>query len=111
MTASSHNAEMYRIWLLLLGLIVLSFCGVVYAACLSWQKMGFKKRIAGVLLLTPHFLFILCIAVSLLYGHPAQGSHGFNIQFVCGVLIVFFLPLPALVCTVVAFAMFKGARM
>ena len=72
--------------------------------------MSAGKRILGVLLLSPHFLFIICLVVSLLCGHPPPGSRCFNTQFVCGVLIVFFLPLPALVGTLAAFVMFKRAR-
>jgi hypothetical protein len=99
-----------RLILLLLCLIVLVFCIAVYAACRTWRKMGAGKRILGVLLLSPHFLFIICLVVSLLCGHPPPGSRCFNTQFVCGVLIVFFLPLPALVGTLAAFVMFKRAR-
>jgi len=101
---------MYWVGLLVLCLIVLSFCGVVYAARLSWRKMGLTKRIAGVLLLAPHFMFIACIVVSLLCGHPPQGSRGFNTQFFCAVLIVFILPVPALAGTLVALGMFIYAR-
>jgi hypothetical protein len=97
------------LWLLL-GLIVLSFCGAVYAGCVSWRRIGPGTRIAGGLLLTPHFLFIVCIVASVLCGHPAQGSRCFNIQFVCGVLVLFILPIPALVGTVIALVIFKGAR-
>ena len=96
--------------LLILSVIVLAWCGVVYAGCRSWRKMSVGKRIAGVLLLSPHFLVIVCIVVSLLCGHPAQGSQCFNRQFVCGVLVVFILPVPALVGTITAFIMFKLAR-
>ncbi|HTA22997.1 MAG TPA: hypothetical protein VK763_05650 [Terriglobales bacterium] len=99
-----------RLILLLLGLIVLAFGGVVYAACRSWRKMSAGKRIMGVLLLSPHFLLVVCIVVSLLCGHPPQGSSCFNTQFVCGVLLVFILPLPALVGTLTAFVMFRRAR-
>jgi hypothetical protein len=56
--------------LLLLGLIVLAFGGVVYAGCRSWRKMGAGKRIMGALLLSPHFLLVVCFVVSLLCGHP-----------------------------------------
>jgi hypothetical protein len=102
---------MERIWLLLPVVIVLLFCGAVYVACLAWRKMGTGKRIAGFLLLAPHFLLIVCIAISLLCGHPPQGSRCFNRQFVCGVLVVFILPLPALVGTLLAFGIFKRARL
>jgi len=97
--------------LLLLCLIVLAFCGVVFAGYRSWRKMGAGKRIIGGLLLSPHFLLIVCIVVSLLCGHPPQGSSCFNTQFVCGVLMVFFLPLPALVGTLAALIIFKTARL
>jgi hypothetical protein len=101
---------MRSIWTLLC-LIILAFCGVVYAAYLSWRKMGAGKRIMGVLLLSPHFLLVVCVVVSLLCGHPPQGSRCFNTQFLCAVLVVFILPLPALVGTLTAFVMFKRARM
>jgi hypothetical protein len=100
-----------RLILSLLGLIVLAFCGMVYAACRSWPKMSPGKRILGVLLLSPHFLLIVCLVVSLLCGHPPPGSPCFNTQFVCGVLLVFFLPLPAVVGTITALVIFKRARL
>ena len=102
---------MQRIWLLLPCVIVLAFGGVVYVACLAWRKMGLRKRIASLLLLAPHFLLIVCIVVSQLCGHPPQGSRCFNTQFVCAVLLVFILPLPALVGTLVAFVIFNRARL
>ncbi len=108
-TRPTYSPCMRTIWLVLC-LIVLTFCGVVYAACRSWRKMGAGKRTAGVLLLSPHFLLIVAIVVSLLCGHPPQGSRCFNTQFLCGVLIVFILPVPALVGTITAFIMFKLAR-
>jgi hypothetical protein len=97
------------IWWLLLA-IVLAFCGVVYAGLRSWRRMRAGKRIAGILLLAPHFLMIVCIVVSLLCGHPPQGSECFNRQFFCAVLIVFILPVPALAGTVAALAIFIQAR-
>ena len=96
---------MQRIWLLLL--CVMPFCGVVYVACRCWRKMGSKKRIAGLFLLAPHFLLLVSIAVSMLCGHPPQGSRCFNTQFLCAVLMVFILPLPALAGTLLALIMFK----
>ena len=101
---------MHRIWLPLLGVIILVFCAVVYVAYLSWRKMGAKGRAASLLLLAPLFLLVVCIVVSLLCGHPPQGSGCFNTQFFCGVLIVFILPVPALVGTLMALAMFLRAR-
>jgi hypothetical protein len=101
---------MQRIWLLLPCVIVLVFCGAVLLACLAWRKMGLKKRIASLLLLGPHFLLIVCIVVSQLCGHPPQGSRCFNTQFVCAVLLVFILPLPALVGTLLAVVILKRAR-
>lgn len=106
----SYSACMHSLWLALPCLIVLTFGGVVYAAYLSWRKMSAGKRLMGVLLLTPHFLLIVCFVVSLLCGHPPQGSPCFNAQFLCGVLLVFILPLPALIGTITAFIMFTFAR-
>ena len=99
-----------RLILALLCLIVLAFGGVVYAGYLSWRKMGAGKRILGVLLLSPHFLVVVCIVVSLLCGHPPQGSPCFNRQFVCAVLFMFILPLPAFVGTITALIIFRTAR-
>ena len=96
---------MHRIGLLLLCGIVLTFCAVIYVAYRAWRKISRGKRIASILLLTPHFLLIVCILTSLAYGHPPSGSPAFNTQFVCGVLIVFFLPLPALVGTLAGLAL------
>jgi hypothetical protein len=106
----SYSANMRLIWLLLLCVIVLAFGGMVYAAYLSWRRMSAGKRIVGVLLLSPHFLLVVCIVVSLMCGHPAQGSPCFNAQFLCGVLMVFILPLPTLAGTLTALVMFKRAR-
>lgn len=101
---------MQALAILLFSLIVLSFLGLVYAACLAWHKMKPGKRIVGLLLLTPHLLLIASIVTSLLCGHPPQGSPCFNTQFFCGVLMVFILPLPALVGSAVALGIFKSAR-
>ena len=109
----SYSAGMHRFWfpLLLLSLIVLSFCGAVYAACRSWRKMGPGKRIAGVLLLAPHFLLAVCVVMSLLHGQAPQGSHDFNTAFASDVLLIFILPLPALVGTLAALVMFRRASL
>ena len=101
---------MRAIWVPLLGLIVLAFCGVVYAACRSWRRMDAGKRIISGLLLSPLFLLVVCIVVSLLCAHPPQGSRCFNRQFICAVLIVFILPVPALAGTLAAVVMFIRAR-
>jgi hypothetical protein len=101
---------MFGIWLLVLAVIVLAFGGAAYFAARSWRKMGARRRILGLLFLAPHFLMIACIFVSLACGHPRQGSPGFNTQFICGVLIVFVLPLPALAGTIAAVTVFGRAR-
>jgi hypothetical protein len=106
----AYSAGMQGIWLLLLCVVVLVFLGVVFLGCLSWPKMTPKKRISSLLLLAPDFLIIGCVVVSASCGHPPQGSQCFNTQFICGVLIVFILPLPALVGTLVALGMFIHAR-
>jgi hypothetical protein len=101
---------MRSIWVPLLCLIVLVFCGAVYAACQSWRRMDAGRRIISGLLLSPLFLLIASIVVSLLCGHPPQGSACFNRQFVCAVLTVFILPVPALAGTLAAVVMFIRAR-
>jgi hypothetical protein len=95
---------------LVLLVIVLAFCGVVYAACLAWPKMRPGKRALGSLLLIPHFLLVLCIPFSLLGGSAPTGSSGWNAAFFADVLVVFILPLPALAGTVAAFVIFRSAR-
>jgi hypothetical protein len=97
-------------WMVLLAVIVLAFFAAVYVVCRSWGKVKPWKRIAGPLLLAPHFLLLACFVVSLLNGHPPQGSPGFSTQFICAVLIVFILPVPALVGTVSALVMFTQVR-
>jgi hypothetical protein len=106
----AYSAGMHGTWLLLLCVVVLGLFGFVYLAFLSWPKMSPKKRIASLLLLAPDFLIVVCIAVSASCGHSPQGSHCFNTQLLCGVLIVFILPLPALLGTLGALVMFIRAR-
>ena len=107
----SHSYDVYQLGgLLLFCFIVLSFCWAVYVGFLSWRMMTPGKRIAGFLLLVPHFLIPACVVVSLLCGHPPQGSPRFNTQFLCGVLVLFILPLPALAGTLAALLLFKRAR-
>jgi hypothetical protein len=98
-------------WMVLLVVIVLAFFAAIYFAARSWGKMRPGKRIAGLLLLAPHFLLLACFVVSLLNGHPPQGSPGFSTQFICAVLIVFILPLPALVGTISALVIFRRAQL
>jgi hypothetical protein len=106
----AYSAGVHRTWLLLLCVVVLALFGFVYLAFLAWPKMTPKKRVASLLLLAPDFLIVVCIVVSASCGHPPQGSPCFNTQFLCGVLLVFILPLPALLGTLVALAMFIHAR-
>ena len=105
-----YSVGMQRIWLLLPCVVVLVFCAVLYVACRAWRKMELRKRIPGLLFLVPHFLLMVCVVVSLRCGHPPQGSPCFNTQFICAVLLVFILPLPALLGTLMAFVVFNRAR-
>ncbi len=98
-------------WLILLFCaVVLTFLGMVALAIRSWPRISNGRRIGGTLALIPHLLLIVCVVVSVSYGHPRQGSPGFNTQFACDVLIVFILPVPALVGTLTAFALLLGGR-
>jgi len=99
---------MHWIWLIF-AVIVLAFCGVVYAGYRAWPRMSSGRRIAGTLLLVPHFLLIVCSVVSLIYGNAPQGSTCFNRAFFCDVMIMFILPVPTLVGTIVALILFKLA--
>jgi hypothetical protein len=106
----AYSAGMHGIWLLLFCVVVLAFFGFVYAAYQAWPKMAPKKRMGSLLLLAPDFLIVVCIVVSARCGHPPQGSRCFNTQFLCAVLMVFILPLPALLGTLVALGIFIRAR-
>jgi hypothetical protein len=94
-----------------LGVIFLLLFWAVYAGYRSWRTIGPKRRIAGVLLLLPHVLLVVFLTVSLVLslqcGAAAQGSRCFNAQFGYAVLVVFILPVPALIGTSLAFMMFK----
>jgi hypothetical protein len=94
-----------------LGAVVVPFCWAVHAACRSWRTMGLKKRIAGLVLLAPHFMLIVVLAISLLLslrcGVAPPGSRCFNAQFGYDVLVVFILPVPAIVGTVIALRLFR----
>jgi hypothetical protein len=85
---------------------VLAFCGIVYAGFRAWSRIGTRRRVASFLLLIPHLLIIVCAVWSMLCGHPATGSDCYNTQFVCGVLMVFILPVPALGGSLAALAIF-----
>ncbi len=106
----SQGAGMRLILPLVVLVIVLAFCGVVYAAYLAWPKMRPGKRVLGSLLLTPHFLLILCIPFSLSGGSAPMGSPGWNAAFSADVLVIFILPLPALAGTMAALVIFRNAR-
>jgi hypothetical protein len=101
-------------WVLWLSLavIILLFCWAVFVGCRAWRNIGIKKRIAGVLLLAPHLLLIVCLIVCVALtqscGVAAQGSRCFNAQFAYGVLTLFILPVPALVGTSVALIVFRS---
>jgi hypothetical protein len=94
--------------------IVLWFCWAVFAGCRSWPALHPKRRIAGILLLTPHLLLIVCLGVSIVLslrcGTAAQGSRCFNAQFASDVYAVFILPVPALIGTSIALVLFRKVR-
>jgi hypothetical protein len=90
--------------------IVLALGGVVYAGFRSWPRLSRGKRIASVLLVAPHFLLAACIVFAMLYSRAPMGSPRSNTVFFAEVLMVFILPVPALVGTVVALSLFFSAR-
>jgi len=94
----------------ILAALGLVFLLAVVMGCRSWRRLTTGKRIVSVLLLMPLFLMILCFALSLSCGKAALGSACYDRQFVTGVLMVFFLPLPALLGTAAAFGIFIRAR-
>lgn len=107
---TTHLASYVPFAIGIFALIVGALGGVVFIAVRSWSKLSPGQRIVSTLLLTPHFLMIVCILVSLACGHPPQGSVCFNRQFVCAVLIVFILPVPALVGTIASLVLLLNAR-
>ena len=107
---ASYSHGIHQLWVLLPAFAVLGFFGAVYAGCVSWRNLSRGKRVAGVLLLAPHFLLLVCFVVSVLCGHAPQGSPCFNAQFFFSVLMVFILPVPALAGTLLALVVFLGAR-
>jgi hypothetical protein len=105
---------MHWILWLSLGVIYLLFGWAVYIGCRSWRNVGPKRRIAGLLPLCPHLALLVCILVCLVLtlkcGAAAQGSRCINAQFLYSVLVVFILPVPALVGTSLALRMFKSTQ-
>jgi hypothetical protein len=103
---------MYWFPMLALGLIVLAFCWALYVAYRSWRTLGLKRRIVGLLLLTPHLILIGCVlwslSLSLSCGRAPQGSSCFNAQFASGVFMVFILPVPAVIGTGLALWVLKS---
>ena len=98
-----------------LAALALCSCSGVLRGCVSrlvWpgEKWDSENGLP-LLLLAPHFMLIVCVVVSQLCGHPPQGSRCFNTQFVCAVLLVFILPLPALLGTLLAFVILNRARL
>jgi hypothetical protein len=56
---------MQQIMLVVLCGIVVAFCGVVYLAIRRCPVITTGQRIVNTLLITPHFLLIVCILVTL----------------------------------------------
>jgi len=104
------------IWLLWLvfGLIVASFCWALRVGYRSRQEVGPKKWIAGLVLLLPHLILVVCITVCIVLtlscGAASPGSPCFNAQFLYSTLVMFILPIPALIGTSVALRLFKRHR-
>ncbi len=89
---------------------VLVFLLALNLAYRCWGALRAGQRIGAILLLLPHFLFILCAVLSASCGNAAEGSACYNRQFLTGVLIVFILPAPSLVGTIAALRLFMTAR-
>jgi len=107
---TSYSAGMQWIVESVLGAVVLAFCAMVYVAARSWPKIGTGRRIAGLLLLVPHFLLVACIPFALRTGNAPQGSARFNQGFAADVFMVFLLPVPAFIGSLSALFVFLLAR-
>ncbi len=90
------HAQMQWIVWSVIGVIVLAFCVLLYVAARSWRKIGTGRWIAGLVLLIPHFLLLVCIPFALQGGNAPQGSPRFNQAFAADVYMMFLLPVPAL---------------
>jgi hypothetical protein len=104
-------------WIVLsaVGVVVLAFCALLYVAARSWRKIGTGRRIAGLLLLIPHFLLLVCIPFALQGGNAPpgsapQGSPRFNEGFAADVYMMFILPVPALLGSIAALLVFLLSR-
>jgi hypothetical protein len=107
---TSYSARMQWIVGSVVGAVVLAFCALIYVAVRSWRKIGIGRRIAGLLLLVPHFLLLVCMAISLRVGNAPQGSPRFNEGFAADVYMMFILPVPALLGSIVALVVFLPSR-
>lgn len=90
----------------IMSAVVLAFCAMLYVAARSWRKIGRGRRIAGTLLLVPHALLVVCMAVGLRAGNAPQGSARFNQGFAADVFMVFILPVPTLLGSMAALFVF-----
>jgi hypothetical protein len=104
-----HARMQWIVWSVA-GVIVLAFCALLYVAARSWRKIGTGRWIAGLLLLIPHFLLLLCIPFALQGGNAPQGSHHFNQAFAADVYMMFLLPVPALLGSIAALLVFLLSR-
>ena len=93
-----------------LGAVVLALVALVYVAARSWRKIGTGRRVAGLLLMVPHLLLVMCIPFALRAGNAPQGSSQFNQAFAADVFMVFLLPIPAFVGSLSALFVFLLAR-
>jgi hypothetical protein len=92
------------------GVVVLAFCALLYVAARSWRRIGTGRRIAGLLLLIPHLLLLVCIPFALQGGNAPQGSPRFNQAFAADVYMMFTLPVPALLGSIAALLVFLLSR-
>jgi len=99
-------------WIVLsvVGVIALAFCALLYLAARSWRKIATGRWIAGLLLLIPHFLLLVCIPFALQGGDAPQGSSRFNQAFAADVYMMFILPVPAFLGSLGALLMFLLSR-
>ncbi len=89
--------------------VVLVFIFTVYVGFRSWDKVKPAKRTFAVLFLLPHFLLILSFCINMSCRNEAVSVACFTRQFQTAIIAFIILPLPTLVGTAAALAIFLTA--
>lgn len=93
-----------------IGVVVFAFCALLLVAARSWPKIRPRNRIVGLLLLLPHFLLLVCLALALRDNGAPQGSARWNEGFGASIYAMFLLPIPALLGSIGSLLVFLLSR-